>query len=80
MLATILISAVALGGGILGTYQGIDKVMKADFSTPCYLRPFTNEEHGPVFSISQRCCGSNWDVSSRGTPEICTPRNSTLML
>ncbi|CAI4221482.1 unnamed protein product [Auanema sp. JU1783] len=80
LIINLFMLGIALVGGCVGTYVGIEKLKDAEFSAPCYVRPFIEDVSSTTFSISQRCCGAYWNVSTYGTPEICSPRTFNVTL
>ncbi|KHJ89785.1 hypothetical protein OESDEN_10381 [Oesophagostomum dentatum] len=69
LIINFFILVVAIVGGVLGTIQGLDKIAKAEFSAPCYMRAFTSGYHNSSFTIKQNCCGRFRNISSYG--DIC---------
>ncbi|VDL68052.1 unnamed protein product [Nippostrongylus brasiliensis] len=54
LIINFFILGVAVVGGVLGTMQGLDKIAKAEFSAPCYVRAFTSDDYSPSFQIKQQ--------------------------
>lgn len=69
LIINFFILGVAVVGCVLGTMQGLEKIAKAEFSAPCYVRAFTTDDFSPSFQIKQHCCGRYMNVSSYG--EVC---------
>ncbi|KAJ1368255.1 hypothetical protein KIN20_029346 [Parelaphostrongylus tenuis] len=66
LIVNFFILGVAVVGGVLGTMQGLDKLAKAEFSAPCYMRLFTSNAYDSHFQIKQHCCGRFLNISSYG--------------
>ncbi|KJH41305.1 hypothetical protein DICVIV_12716 [Dictyocaulus viviparus] len=66
LIINFFILGVAVIGGVLGTMQGLEKLAKAEFSAPCYMRAFTSDTYDSKFQIKQHCCGRYQNISSYG--------------
>ncbi|CAJ0605895.1 unnamed protein product [Cylicocyclus nassatus] len=64
LIVNFFILLVAITGGVLGTIQGLDKIAKAEFSAPCYVRAFTSGYYNSTFEIKQNCCGRFRNIST----------------
>uniref|UniRef100_A0A1I8AB28 Aa_trans domain-containing protein n=1 Tax=Steinernema glaseri TaxID=37863 RepID=A0A1I8AB28_9BILA len=69
----ILITLIMVFGVVAGTaatYSAIKDLSTTHFAMPCYILPFVSTPE--VTSVSAiRCCGPAFNVSSRGTPDVC---------
>ncbi|KAK6738917.1 hypothetical protein RB195_020796 [Necator americanus] len=64
LIINFFILGVAVVGGVLGTMQGLEKIAKAEFSAPCYVRAFTSDYYNSTFTIKQNCCGRFRNIST----------------
>ncbi|KAK5968315.1 hypothetical protein GCK32_017305 [Trichostrongylus colubriformis] len=69
LIINVFMLFVAVVGGVLGTMQGLDKIAKAEFSAPCYVRAFRADNYTTSFKIIQHCCGRFMNVSTYN--EVC---------
>nr|CDJ93825.1 Amino acid transporter domain containing protein [Haemonchus contortus] len=69
LIINVFMLIVAVIGGVLGTMQGLEKIAKAEFSAPCYVRAFTADNYSTSFKIIQHCCGRYMNISTYN--EIC---------
>uniref|UniRef100_A0A1I7XEF2 Aa_trans domain-containing protein n=1 Tax=Heterorhabditis bacteriophora TaxID=37862 RepID=A0A1I7XEF2_HETBA len=53
LIMNMFILTVAIVGGVLGTMQGLEKLAKAEFSAPCYIRAFTSNIYENKFQVKQ---------------------------
>ncbi|CAD6199085.1 unnamed protein product [Caenorhabditis auriculariae] len=71
LIVNFMILLVAVGGGVLGTYQGLLKLAKASFSAPCYLRGWSGASYNGSFTIKNLCCGIHEDISVYNITNFC---------
>ncbi|EGT36173.1 hypothetical protein CAEBREN_12203 [Caenorhabditis brenneri] len=71
LIINLIIIFGAILGGLLGSYQGVLKLIKAKFTEPCYIRLFTETTYNSTFQVKNVCCGANRDINVFNVTDFC---------
>ncbi|CAI2343090.1 unnamed protein product [Caenorhabditis sp. 36 PRJEB53466] len=71
LIINLVIIFGAVLGGLLGSYQGVLKLVKAKFTEPCYVRLFTETTYNSTFQVKNVCCGANRDINVFNVTDFC---------
>ncbi|CAB3404922.1 unnamed protein product [Caenorhabditis bovis] len=71
LIINFIIIGGAILGGMLGSYQGVLKLLNASFNAPCYARFFMDTTYNSTFLVKNVCCGAHRDINVFNVTDFC---------